>query len=304
MVNYTGFCESFKEQYEIIGRSSKEIYTFIFVLNIIFSSMAIFGNILIIDALRRCCSLHSPSKALLFSLAFSDLCVGCMAQPLFVIHRLAALKSNYHLYCIAGVGSNFAGSTVVVASFLTTTAIAVDRYLALHLRFRYSEVVKLNRVVRVLFACWLASLIWSSLWFLNRGVQDILRIVLFLACLLTTTSSYLVIYKHIRRRQFCVSQRIGKAFLSATGSFNPIRFRRSVSSMFYIYCFLLVCYLPYTCIIVFVYRYQLTPLTLTLNSAFCSLLFFNSALNPFVFCRRIQEIRATVRRTLPPLLAW
>lgn len=266
--------------------------------------MAIFGNILIIDALRRCCSLHSPSKALLFSLAFSDLCVGCMAQPLFVIHRLAALKSNYHLYCIAGIGSNFAGSTVVVASFLTTTAIAVDRYLALHLRFRYREVVKLNRVVRVLFACWLASLIWSSLWFLNRGVQDILRIVLFLVCLLTTTLSYLVIYKHIRRRQFCVSQRIGRAFLPATGSFNPIRFRRSVSSMFYIYCFLLVCYLPYTCIIVFVNRYQLTPLTLALNSAFCSLLFFNSALNPFVFCRRIQEIRETVRRTLPLLLAW
>lgn len=235
--------------------------------------MAIFGNILIIDALRRCCSLHSSSKALLFSLAFSDLCVGCMAQPLFVIHRLAALKSNYHLYCIAGIGSNFAGSTVVVASFLTTTAIAVDRYLALHLRFRYREVVKLNRVVRVLFACWLASLIWSSLWFLKRGVQDILRIVLFLVCLLTTTSSYLVIYKNIRRRQFCVSQRIGRAFLPATGSFNPIGFRRYVSSMFYTYCFLLVCYVPYTCIIVFVNRYQLTPLTLALNSAFCSLLF-------------------------------
>ena len=58
-------------------------------------------------------------------------------------------------------------------------------------------------------------------------------------------------YKHIRRRQFCVSQRIGRAFLPATGSFNPIRFRRSVSSMFYIYCFLLVCFLPYTRIIVF-----------------------------------------------------
>lgn len=155
MVNYIGFCESLKEQYKIIGRSSKEVYTFIFVLNIIFSIMAIFGNILIIDALRRCCSLHSLSKALLFSLSFSDLCVGCMAQPLFVIHRLAALKSNYHLYCIAGIGSNFVGSTVVVASFLTTTAIAVDRYLALHLRFRYREVVKLNRVVRLLFACWL-----------------------------------------------------------------------------------------------------------------------------------------------------
>ena len=156
--------------------------------------MAIFGNILIIDALRRCYSLHSPSKALLFSLAFSDLCVGC----------LVALKSNYHLYCIAGIGSNFVGSTVVVASFLTTTAIAVERYLTLHLRFRYREVDKLNRVVRVLFACWLASLIWSSLWFLNRGVQDIDSPVL---CLLVDDNIILPrdLQTHTKKAVLCFS---------------------------------------------------------------------------------------------------
>ena len=71
---------------------------------------------------------------------------------LCLLHRLAALKSDYLLYCIAGIGSNFSGSTVVVASLLTTTAIAVDCYLALHLCFRYREVVKLNRVVNLVIA--------------------------------------------------------------------------------------------------------------------------------------------------------
>ena len=299
MSNFTGFCESFKEQYRIIGRSSEEIYIAIVVVNIFMSVIAIFGNSLIMDALRRCSSLHSPSKALLFSLALSDLGVGCIAQPLFVIHRLAALTRDYNIYCIAGIGSNFAGSTVVVASFLTTTAIAVDRYLALRLRVRYREIVTLKRVIAVLFVSWLASLVWSALWFWDRRVQDILRIVLFSICLLITTSSYVIIYKHMRRSQFRVSQHISSAVVPRVQSFNMTRFRRSVANMCYIYCFLLVCYFPYTCLIVFVNRFQLSPLTVALNSAFCSLLFMNSAFNPFVFCRRIPEIREIVRSTLP-----
>lgn len=85
---------------------------------------------------RHCCSVCT----------LTDLSVGCMAQPLFVIHRIAALTRNYHIYCIAGIASNFAGSSVVVASFVTTTVIAVERYLALRLRLRYREFVTLKRV--------------------------------------------------------------------------------------------------------------------------------------------------------------
>lgn len=298
MPNYTVFCESFKEQYQIIGRSSVEIYIAIFVVNIVMSISAIFGNSLIIDALRRCSSLHSPSKALLLSLALSDLGVGCIAQPLFVVHRFTAFTRNYRIYCIAGIGSNFVGSTVVVASFLTNTAIAVDRFLALRLRFRYREVVTLKRVIAVLIASWFASMLWSALWFWDKKVQDILRLVLFTICMLTTSSSYLTIYKRIRRSHFCVSQHVSSAMVPRVCSFNMLRFRRSVTSMCYIYCFLLACYLPYTGLIVFINRFQLSPLTVALNSAFCSLLFLNSAINPLVLCQRISEIREIVRSTL------
>ena len=301
MSTYSGFCESFKEQYEIIARSLQEVYIVIFVVNIVLSVIAIFGNSIIIDALRRCSSLHSPSKALLFSVALSDLAVGCMAQPLFVVHRLAALLKNYHIYCIAGIGPNLAGSTVVAASFLTTTAIAVDRYLALRLRLRYRESVTLKRVILALFASWLASLVWSALWFWDRRVQGILRIVLFCVCLLTTSSSYFIIYKHMRRSHFCVSQHVHRSVLPTAGAFNLIRFRRSVASICYLYFFLLACYLPYTCIQL-VNRYQRSSLTVALNSAFCSLLFLNSVFNPFVFCRCIPEIREIVRSTLPHVL--
>lgn len=292
----SSLCDSFIEQYEIIAESSDEIYIVIFVINTVMSITAIMGNCLIIDALRKCRSMHSPSKALLLSLALSDLGVGCVAQPLFIIHRLAALTKSYHIFCVSGIGSYFVGSTVVTASFLTSTAIAVDRYLALRLRLRYREVVTLKRVTALLVVSWFASLVWSALWFWNKEVQNCLRIVLFSLCFVTTTSSYLIIYKNMRRYRFRVAAQVGRA-VAAASQFNVLRFRRSVVSMCYIYCLLLACYLPYNCLMVLLNRFQLTPLTVALNAAFATLVLSNSALNPFVFCRCIPEIRVIVKST-------
>lgn len=298
MANYTSsFCEGFKEQYEIIAKSSDAMYIVIFVVNAMMSFVASLGNSLIMDALRRCTSLHGPSKALLFSLALSDLGVGCIAQPLFVIHRLAALTRSYRTFCVSGVGSYFVGNTLVSASFVTSTAIALDRYLALRLRLRYRAVVTIKRITVVLFASWLASLIWSALWFWNKEVQNCLRIALFSLCFVTTTSSYFIIYKHMRRYRFRVEEHVGSAVAHGTAGshFNTLRFRRSVVSMCKIYCLLLACYLPYNCLMVLLNRFQLTSLTVALNAIFATLVLSNSALNPFVFSRCIPEIRVMVK---------
>lgn len=304
MANFTSsFCEVFKEQYEIIANSSDAIYIVIFVVNAILSFVASLGNSLIIDALRRCTSLHAPSKALLFSLALTDLGVGCIAQPLFVIHRLAALTRSSGIFCVSGIVSYFVGSTLVAASFVTSTAIALDRYLALRLRLRYREVVTFKRVTAVLSASWLASLIWSALWFWDKEAQNSLRIALFSLCFVTTTSSYFIIYKHMRRYRFRVEGHIGSAVAHGTARshFNTLRFRRSVVSMCKIYCLLLACYLPYNSLMIVLNRFQLTSLTVTLNAIFATLVLSNSALNPFVFCRCIPEIRVMVKSTFSTL---
>lgn len=304
MVSHTSsFCEGFKEQYEIIAKSSDAIYIVIFVVNTVMSIIASLGNSLILNALRRCSCLHAPSKALLFSLALSDLGVGCIAQPLFVIHRLAALTRNYRIFCVSGIGSYFVGSTLVSASFVTSTAIAIDRYLALRLRLRYRLVVTTKRVTAVLFASWLASLIWSALWFWDKEVQNFLRIALFSFCFVTTTSSYFIIYKQMRRYHFRVEEHVGSTVAhGAAGShFNTLRFRRSVISMCKIYCLLLACYLPYNLLMVLLNRLQLTSLTVALNAIFATLVLSNSALNPFIFCRCIPEIRVMVKSALSVL---
>ena len=76
-------------------------------LNAILSVTAVAGNISILWALTKCSSLRPPSKALLFSLALSDLAVGALVQPLYVMYKTAEINDNFALFCIAGIGFRF-----------------------------------------------------------------------------------------------------------------------------------------------------------------------------------------------------
>ena len=60
----------------------ESVLIFLGSLNFITAITAVIGNSLIINALRRNHSLHSPSKALLFCLALSDFGVGLIVQPI------------------------------------------------------------------------------------------------------------------------------------------------------------------------------------------------------------------------------
>ena len=59
---------------------------FLSALNIFLSITAFLGNTLILVALHKETSLHPPSKLLYRNLAITDLCVGIIAEPLFVIY--------------------------------------------------------------------------------------------------------------------------------------------------------------------------------------------------------------------------
>ena len=68
------------------------------------------------------------------SLALTDFLVGLVVQPLYIGQQLSR-KSNL-LALEASVGHSVCG-----VSFLTITAISLDRFLALHYHLRYFTVV-------------------------------------------------------------------------------------------------------------------------------------------------------------------
>ena len=123
-------------------------------LNALLAITAFLGNALIIAVLPKVSSLHLPSKLLLGCLATTDLCVGLIAQPIYVIFLLSPENSKHCYYSV--ILSNTMGSIFCGVSLLTMTAISVDRLFALMLGLRYRQVVTLSRISTLVVAFWLS----------------------------------------------------------------------------------------------------------------------------------------------------
>lgn len=124
--------------------------------NILLSVSAFLGNALIIIALQKPSSLHSPSKLLLACLASTDLCAGLISQPLRVIYLMSPDHSKTCHY--AKNLSNSIGFIFCTISLLTMTAISVDSLFALTLGLRYKHVVTLRRVWFLVVILWFSTI--------------------------------------------------------------------------------------------------------------------------------------------------
>jgi len=116
------------------------------VLNAFSAYTATMLNILTIHAMRKTSSLPKPLKTLLLSLPVSDLGVGLLAQPLYIVWMVNPTNSTGAAFSIALLFVN--------ASFVSVVAISEGRFLALHLHLRYQELVTHKRVVTAVILIW------------------------------------------------------------------------------------------------------------------------------------------------------
>ena len=131
------------------------------IANIVFNAVLCFFAITLngatIYALRKTPSVPKPLKALLLSLAVSDLGVGILGHPLYItrlaLHLQADLTSfpSFYAVCIS-VSSQFA-----YASFFGVLSLSLDRFLAIHLHLRYQELVTYQGVVTAVISVWVLS---------------------------------------------------------------------------------------------------------------------------------------------------
>ena len=106
--------------------------------NAILAITLTFCNAVIVAALSGGSCIHPPSKILLRSLALTDLCVGFLLDPLFVMFLISL---EYNLCTQITLAILVAGQVLCTLYLFTLTAISVDRLLALLLDIRYRQVV-------------------------------------------------------------------------------------------------------------------------------------------------------------------
>ena len=277
---------------------------FLIALNIFLSIFATLGNVLILVALRKVSSIHPPTKLLFRCLAVTDLCVGLLGQPLYVyvVYTVSLDIGNFivELFYVC----QFVISVLVAVSIFTSAAISVDRLLALLLGLRYRHVVTLCRV-RVVIACvWfiavsnaslysVASILFHTSWWTFRAL------VIF--SIIVSTFSYTKIFFTLRHQQAHVQNHVQPEQSSRVRSvLNIARYKKTVYTVAWIQFAMLACYGP-NILMAFLWHFGKKDDSTERRIAkefFRCLIFFNSSLNPVLYCWRVKDFRQEVKNAI------
>ena len=218
--------------------------------------------------------------------------VGLVVFPLFTTYYLMIILEMPKYYCVIAVTYGRTSNFIGAVSLETIATIAIDRFLAFHLRLRYRELMTLRRVVCILVFQWILAAVWSGSWFWNLKISMISGTFGLLSCCLITPLCYFRIHRGLRRHVAQIHQQ--RDFSEPGIDFNVIQYKKTVYSMQWINGLLLVCYLPYLSSL-------LAILAMGLNNStrfalqFCAIaIYCNSSLNPILYCWKMKELREKV----------
>ena len=270
-------------------------FVLIFALNIFLAFTATLGNTLILIALHKVSSIHPPTKCLLRCLAMTDFCVGITIQPLFAAE---VASGNWH---ILELPLSFFTLFFCGLSLTTATAISVDRLLALLLGLRYRHTVTLRRV-RCLVVCLFLVLIVNCFIYslFSRDFAKRVGFVGIISSLFLSVFSHVKIFVKLRQHQAQVRQNVGHEEANGGGiPLNIERYKRIVSTIVWVQLALVFCYFP---IFINTILTTASPSNYRRGSIFyvcaSTVVYFNSTLNPILFCWKIREVRQEVKNTV------
>ena len=231
-------------------------------------------------------------------MAVTDLFAGLISQPLFahaIIARIA--ETNYR---DSDKGFIVTGFILCGISVLTSTAISVDRLLALMLRLRYRHVVTLRRT-RALIACFFVIGVSSGLMYLwNESISRIAVDIFGVISLITSIFCYVKIYLTLRQQQCRVQELVSHRDPNGGGSpLNIARYRKTVSSIAWVQIVLIACYIPY--FIVSIFRLSVMSNGKSIEAVYLATvtqIYLNSSLNPVLYCWKIREVRKAAKDTI------
>ncbi len=264
------------------------------VLNAPLMLISIAGNALVLAAIIRTPSIRSTSTIMLCSLAVSDLLVGLIAQPIYIVRELSKDRFAYHVWSAIG-------PSLCVVSLLTITAITMDRFLALHYHMRYATLVTQSRVKFVLVIIWLISFLISGFDYWSPRLHNFISGVIIIICLIISTLSYIRIYRIVRRHQLHIdAQQQAVQSSNAENNLNMVRLKRSAMNTFVFYIALVACYFP---LYVLLTLHGIVDKDWQPEWDFAhTAVFMNSSINPFLYCWRISELRTAVVKSARQML--
>lgn len=267
------------------------------ILNISFhilnSITATFENLLVLVAIWRTPSLHSSSNTLLFGLALSDLCVACVAQPVFITVQILIYNDHDYRSCTLAKAAIFMNIFFSKVALLTMTAISIDRYLAVYLHLRYREIVTKRKIKILLPALWTVGGAIAATSFLTIKILQWTLLIAETICILIAFYVWIKIYQVVRHHQLQIQH---QAQIQEQ-QLNMVEFKKSASSCMLLMFVYLLCYFPQ---FIFLVRITVNLNKKSFEGFFISYtaVVLNTSLNPLVYCWRHRDIRTAVKQIL------
>ena len=275
----------------------------VLVANCVFNSFLsytnIFLNIITIHVLRKTTLLPKPLRTLLLSLAASDVGVGLLAQPLHIFILVSWLNRK-RIDCISYKRLMAIMKFFCVSSLFNVVTISVDRFLAVHLHLRYQELVTHKRVIAAVISIWLLSAIisssvfWDPLLFSSRVIGLVIMTVCLIVVVIVYWRIYIVLKRHKNQIQSLHIQEVQQGVQNSDLS-NFLKLRKSALGTFYVCIVFLICYFPSYILSFIPLARPLSPISLYEAWLYTTtLFFFNSSLNPVIYCWKMEPIRRTL----------
>ena len=275
---------------------------FLSALNIFLSITATVGNALILITLKNVSSIHPPTKLLFGCLAVTDVCVGLIVQPLFTTNIFPVIRINVNVFFYL---TKLLGASSVMfcgISFMTSTAISVDRLLTLLLGLRYRHVVTLRRVRVVITCFWLIGALSGWLWVWKEDITKKVASVASFGNLVTSIFCYTRIHLKLRHQQAQVQNNVPNGQQNGERiPLNIARYKKTVSSIMWVQLALVACYVPWG-IVAGIYGNAKDHSEAFIAAS--TLVYLNSSLNPILYCWKIKEVRQAVKGTIRQLYCF
>ncbi|XP_020865404.1 olfactory receptor 4S2-like [Phascolarctos cinereus] len=153
--------ESNVTEFVLIGLSQNEMVQQVcFLLFLLFYTIIIFGNFLIILTITVSPNLNSPMYFFLCFLSFVDICFSSVTAPKLIVDFQAKVKTISFVSCMAQLfGVHFFGCTEI----FILTVMAYDRYVAICKPLHYTTIMDERVCIILMVSCWAGGFIHSSI---------------------------------------------------------------------------------------------------------------------------------------------
>ena len=240
---------------------------------------------------------------LLCGLALTDLAVSSIVQPLFIANTVIQLyDQSQTLIQLFRSGYSTVGFFLCGVSLCTVTEISLDRLLGIQKPLRYPSIVTTSRITRILIPTWAICLLVATTQLWEHWVLLVSIILIIGLCLCIWTACHVTKYRILRRHQIEIQIQIQAIERGTTIITNMANLRKSAFNAFIVFIVLVICYCSYL-VVYIVFSFRVKGNENLYKSLASTAVFINSALNPFLYCWWLREMRRSVLKTYCEILS-